>query len=132
MLFSYHGTTHFVYFYLDLSEKIQQVFQESGKKMGFNYDLSDKDRLPLWEDIRSMPKEKETLNDYDLFCKVNLVKMSPHNRYNTKISFELILEIYDVKSSTLLKTTSIHVKCYRFITTQNKKLSSLIYEALRH
>jgi len=130
ILFSYHGTTHYIYFYLDLTEKLKNVFQDSGKKMGFNYDLHDKDHLPLWDDLKSMPKEKEALNEYDLFCKINFVFFKPSKNYWSKINFDIVLEIYDIKTSALLKTTTIQVKCYKTIITQNEKVSRLIYEAL--
>lgn len=55
ILFEFTGDTHFINYYLELSEKLKKRAEKYNIKVGFNYKLNSK--KPFKSDLESIPKK---------------------------------------------------------------------------
>lgn len=129
--FVFKDDTHLVNFYKDLQHNLENVFDKSNIRLGFEYMLSSKN--PLKNDLENVPKTTENYTDFQVIVAISLkfVKsVNSHNIYLRKQNYNINLELVDVKLNSSELKAVINVKTYNTIVTQNKKSAAKIYDIL--
>jgi len=129
--FIFKGNTHLVYYYRDLEHNLEVVFKDSKIKLGFKYQLPSNN--PLKVDLENIPKTSVKYTYFQSIAAISLKfnkSINSSNIYLRKQNYNLNLELVDVKSDSSILKTTIKVKNYNTIVTQNKKSVAKIYEAI--
>ncbi|MDD7915162.1 hypothetical protein [Polaribacter ponticola] len=121
ILFEFSGDTHLIYYYLDLSKKIEKRFNKEEIKVEFNYNLTEG---TYDEDLKKIPKKISNPKNYDAFCKMQIKSFK--NLKRNKIGE--MKQVYDLElnllenEKTVLKAT-LNIKTYNTILTKNNRVS---------
>lgn len=129
ILFRHQGSVHGVYHFKDFTKKLRKVFRKSDVKLDFDFDLDL--TTGSKSDAEAIPKKALNPDAFDLICTMDLkyLKAWDHDLYKKrKQSYVLLLELY--QKNELKRRIAITVRTYWIISTQNKRISELIFGEL--
>ena len=124
ILIEFTGHTHSIYFYADLAKKLKRRFKRGSIQVNFNYKLRANN--PLQGDLNLIPKEKYSVTDFEVVCKINLPK---YENLGGKFEFSklnLMLNVSVFKNRKEQLKSILKVNTYKTIVTQNRKVSKTI------
>lgn len=135
ILFEFTGDTHFINYYLKLSEKLKKRAEKYNIKVGFNYKLNSKKSFK--SDLESIPKKIESRENYSSRCHVfyqnaedpkewNEKGSDPHYR---KLRYYMNFRLFNKDNNEIL-FTKFDIHSYFTIATQSKKTSKKLFKLL--
>ena len=133
ILFVYEDHTHHISHYLNLSKKLKRAFKNSEVEIGFKYQLNSDD--PLKSELKLIPEKPINESNFKYVCKITTADFyfwdnNLNNTRKRKQDHNLIFELVNKKTNELIETGKINIKTYYTISTENKKLSNLLYDLL--